>query len=71
MNQMIKQQSQNIGRLEAAIDRLTVVVDSHLEVAKQQNETAKMQAANIGELTKLVATQATTVNNLLERIAAA
>lgn len=78
LTQQITLQSQNIGRLEAAlektngaIERLTNAVDSHLGLARQQNETAKMQAANISDLTRLVATQAETVNRLLERVTAA
>ena len=70
LSQQMKIHSQNIGRLEGAIERLTASVDNHLKLAEQQNETAKMQAANISDLTRLVATQSETVNRLLERLAA-
>ena len=84
LSQLIKQQSQNIGRLETSVERvntsidrvntsieqLTASVDNHLRLAEQQNETAKMQAANISDLTRLVATHSETVNRLLERLAA-
>lgn len=77
LSQLIKQQTQNIGRIETSVERentsigrLPASVDNYLKLAEQQNETAKMQAANISDLTRLVATQSETVNRLLERLAA-
>ena len=66
----IGEQSQSIDRLTGTvdrmagnIDRLALSVDGHLRVAEQQALTAM-------ELSKLVATQAATVNKLLDRVAA-
>lgn len=60
MNAGVKENSRNIDRLTVRIDNLTQSVEGHLQVAQQQ-------ALNIGELSKLVATQAATVNRLLDR----
>jgi len=73
----IGEQSQSIDRLTGTVDRLTgtvdrmagnidrlaLSVDGHLRVAEQQALTAM-------ELSKLVATQAATVNKFLDRVAA-
>jgi archaellum component FlaC len=74
-------QSQSIGRLEKSINRLTENIDrvnSNLEQRLNQLihsvdghlRISEAQTANIGELTKLVANQAATVNRLLDRISA-
>ncbi|MEB3292170.1 MAG: hypothetical protein VKJ24_03325 [Synechococcales bacterium] len=53
----------SVDRMSQFVDRITQSVDGHLEVARQQ-------AINIAELTKLVATQANTVNRLIDRAVA-
>lgn len=74
----ISNQSQSIGRLEKAIDRLSENIDrmnSNLEQRLNQLvqsvdghlRVSQAQTVNVSELAKLVATQAATVNRLLDR----
>ncbi|MGI0495108.1 hypothetical protein ACN4EG_25265 [Alkalinema pantanalense CENA528] len=59
----VDRMASSVDRMAAAVERQTTAIDGHLAVAQQQS-------ANIAELTKLVSTQAATVNTLINRIAA-
>jgi methyl-accepting chemotaxis protein len=59
------------------IERQTLAIDGHLRVAEQQGRVAEQQgriaeqqAANIAELTRMVVSQQSTINRLLERLTA-
>lgn len=52
-----------------ALDRQTDAINGHLRVAEEQTKAAQQQSTNINELSKLVATQAATVDFLIRRTA--
>ena len=62
-SQSIDRLTQSVDRTAQTVDRLAKSVDGHLKVAEQQS-------LNIMKLSELVATQAATVNKLLDRVAA-
>lgn len=74
LEKSIDRLTENIDRVNSNIDHMNSNIDQRLNQLAQSIDghlrVAEAQTANITELTKLVATQAATVNKLLDRAVA-